>query len=188
MCGFKANFGCLEYLSTGKMTKGTTRSRGLNWRHEETMVLAELKRKAVLDEEDGRLVWERIAQTISSRFPDRIRSTDQCRRRWDTLIKVYNHIEKYCIQTGQDHEQLDEDELTSMKLVTAYRQDWYNVIQQVCGHAQRKRKESPDCELGAANQPKLRKGSTTGSYVVALPVRDAVLDTTLPASSVSSVP
>jgi hypothetical protein len=106
-------------------------SRCSNWSHEGTMVLTELKKDAFFKKE-GRLVWEHIAQTISSRFPDHKRSPDQCRRRWETLTKTYKHIEEYCMETGQDHWQLDEDELSSMKLDTAYRQDWYDIVKQVC--------------------------------------------------------
>ena len=134
------------------MAKGTKKFRCPNWSHEETLVLAELKKDTFLRKKEGRLVWEQIAHTISSRFPDQKRSQDQCRRRWETLTKIYNHIEKYCIVTGQDHVELDEDELRSMKLDTAYRQDWYNIVKEVC--SQRKRKEKDDCDLIAVKRSK----------------------------------
>ena len=125
------------------MANGAKKSRCSNWSHEETVVLAELKKEASLHKKEGSLVWEQIAQTISSRFPNQSRSHDQCRRRWETLTKIYKHVEKYCLETGQDHWQLDEEELISMKLDTAYRQDWYNIVKQVC--SQRKRKEKGNC-------------------------------------------
>jgi hypothetical protein len=146
------------------MVNGRKRSRSLNWSHEETMLLAELKREAFLNKEEGGLVWQRIAQTISSRFPNKTRSDDQCRRRWDTLRKDYNHIEEYCIETGQDHWQLEEEELASMKLNTAYRQDWYDIVRQVCSH--RKRKERGDRDLIVAKQS---KRSETDSHSAVFP-------------------
>jgi hypothetical protein len=124
----------------------------------------ELKKDAFFKKE-GRLVWEHIAQTISSRFPDHKRSPDQCRRRWETLTKTYKHIEEYCMETGQDHWQLDEDELSSMKLDTAYRQDWYDIVKQVC--SQRKRKEKGDCDLIAAKR--IKRSGTCSSPSSVLP-------------------
>jgi hypothetical protein len=110
------------------MANRKKKSRCSNWSHEETMVLAELKNETFLTKIEGRLAWEHIAQTFSNRFPDHKRSPDQYRRRWETLTKIYKHIEEYCMETGQDHWQLDEDELSSMKLDSAYRQDWYNIV------------------------------------------------------------
>jgi hypothetical protein len=43
------------------------------------------------------------------------------------LQNLYNQIEDYYIVTTQDHEELHE-ELSSMKLDTAYRQDWSKKI------------------------------------------------------------
>jgi len=131
------------------------RVRGSNWNHAHTMTLAKLKREASHNNEYGPMVWERIALTFSSGFPDLKITGAQCRRRWDTLVKVYNHIEDYCVETGaQDHRELDEGELASMKLDTAYQQDWYDIVEQVC--SQRKRKER--CNR-APMLPKRSKGS-----------------------------
>ena len=134
------------------MANSKKRSRCSNWSHEETVVLAELKMETLLNKKEGRLVWEQIAQKMSSRFPDQKRPHDQCRRRWETLTKVFKHIEEYCVETGQDHWELEEDELNSMKLDTAYRQDWYSIVKQVC--SRRKRKEKGDCDLIAVKRSK----------------------------------
>jgi len=149
------------------MAKGTKKFRCPNWSHEETMVLAELKNESFVKKKEGRLVWEHIAQTIFSRFPDHKRSPDQCRRRWETLTKIYKHIEEYCMETGQDHWQLDEDELSSMKLDTAYRQDWYNIVKQVC--SQRKRKEKGDCDMIAVKRSKRSYTCNSPSFVLPEP-------------------
>lgn len=156
----------IHVLLVGRMEKRKKRARGSNWNHAQTMALAELKREASLTKDYGPLVWERIAHTLSSRFPGQIRTGAQCRRRWDTLVKVYNHIEDYCVVTGQDHRELDEGELASMELATAYHQDWYDIVEQVC--SQRKSKESCDGDLRLA---KRSKGSSPGSHYFELPER-----------------
>ena len=44
------------------------------------------------------------------------------------LQNLYNQIENYFMVTTQDHEELHEGELSSMKLDTAYRQNWSKKI------------------------------------------------------------
>ena len=73
------------------MANRKKKSRCSNWSHEETMVLAELKNEIFLTKIEGRLAWEHIAQTFSSRFPDHKRSPDQCRRRWETHKNLQTH-------------------------------------------------------------------------------------------------
>lgn len=114
------------------------RNRCADWSDEETIALVQLKKKAYLNNEEGNLVWIQISGEISKtvRQP---KSAKQCRMRWDTLKKVYNAIERYCIENGQEHWQLDKELLESMKLPTAYLRDWYTVVKEVHSEQHRKR-------------------------------------------------
>lgn len=149
------------------LAMASNRVRSAKWDDTETMLLAKLKREAVLRGEEGSHVWHKIAETISDR------SAIQCQRRWETLVKVCSHIQDYCTQTEQDQEELDDAELASMRLETAHRRDWYIIVQEVCSERKRRR----ICDRGAAAM--LSKGSST-SVMETFP-------TTSPAKTDSSV-
>lgn len=117
----------------------TRKPRERDWNHDETLVLAEERRR---NNKDG--VWNAIAEAVSNRLPEQeARSADACQNRWDILRKLYNRIERCCKQTiGGHHLLLSEDDFKSMqsarKLPTAYRSDWYIIV-----------KEVYDCKLAA---------------------------------------
>lgn len=136
------------------LAMASKRVRGPKWDDTETMLLADLKREACLRGEEGSHVWHEISRSIPGR------SAIQCRRRWETLVKVYNHVQDYCTQTGQDHEELDDAELASMRLETAYRRDWYIIVEEVCSERKRRRV----CDRGAAAM--LSKGSRTAMEIL----------------------
>ena len=118
--------------------------RAPDWNHDETLLLAKLRRDAVFSRSiEG--VWTRIGNTILNRF-GHTRSDDQCKRRWETLQKVYKTIQRYCSEHNREHWQLDRGDWESMKLATAYNEDWYAVVKEVCeeeqSRKQRKRRRS----------------------------------------------
>ena len=106
-------------------------SRGPDWSHEETLVLAQMKKEAVMSNKKER-VWLCISLALSRQF-SRARSEAQCQHRWETIKKVYNKIEAYCGEGSEDaHRHLDQQTLDSMELATAYREDWYTILKLVC--------------------------------------------------------
>lgn len=116
----------------------TRRSRDRDWNHDETLVLAEEKRR---NNKDG--VWNAIAEAVSNRLPEQdARSARACQNRWDILKKDYNSIESYLrLHTiGGHHSLLSEGDFQSMqltkKLPSAYRSDWYSIVKELCDRKQ----------------------------------------------------
>lgn len=111
--------------------------RGSNWTHEETLLLAELKLNSLEDasliKKDGPTLWNAIATKISGR------DAAQCQRRWDNLVKDYKSIEKHCESTGKNYRSLNDKDLSSIKLATAYDPAWYGVVKSFCDRTARKR-------------------------------------------------
>ena len=106
-------------------------SRDQDWSHEETLLLAQMKQHHVMSNKKES-VWMCISIALSRQF-NRAKSEAQCQRRWDTIQKVYKKIEAYCAGGSEDaHRHLDQQTLKSMKLATAYREDWYTILKQVC--------------------------------------------------------
>lgn len=133
------------------MQANSRRLRAAKWTTEETIILAKLKRKASRQEKVGDKVWK----DISSRIP--CRSPIQCRRRWETLAKVYKHITDYCVYNGQDLKDLSEDQFASMKLDTAYHPDWFTIVEEVCG----RRRNPPGRYYDQLTPAPLSRGSIT---------------------------
>lgn len=116
---------------------GAGRMRAPDWNHEETLLLAKLRRDAVFSRNlEG--VWTRIGNTIFNNF-GHTRSDDQCKRRWETLQKVHKTVERYCVEHNREHWQLTRAELDSMKLATSYNEEWYAVVKEVCEEEQRRK-------------------------------------------------
>jgi hypothetical protein len=114
--------------------------RGPDWSHEETLLLVQMKQKAVLSNNKERL-WTRISTDLTIQS-NRARSEVHCQRRWDTLKKVYKKIEAYCAGGSEDaHRDLDQATLESLELATAYRGDWYTILKQVLAEEDRRRKK-----------------------------------------------
>jgi hypothetical protein len=123
---------------------GAGRMRAPDWEHEETLLLAKLRRDAVFSRTiEG--VWTRIGNTILNHF-GHTRSDDQCKRRWETLQKVHKTVQAYCEERHLEHWQLTRSDWESMKLATAYNEEWYVVVKEVCEEEkvrkQRKRRRS----------------------------------------------
>lgn len=53
--------------------------------------------------------------------------------RWDILVKVYKRIEAHCNLTiGGHHLLLSDEERRSLILATAYNEEWYCIVKEVC--------------------------------------------------------
>ena len=135
--------------------------RGPDWSHEETLLLAQMKQKAVLSNKKER-VWMGISIDLHMQT-NRARSEAQCQRRWDTLKKVYKKIEAYCAGGSEDaHRHLDQQTLDSLELATAYREDWYTILKQVC-LAEEERRLKKRKKLSCANTQGIRHPPTNNN-------------------------
>jgi hypothetical protein len=150
------------------MANGVRRSRGTIWSHEETLLLVELKKEAHLNNEEGAHVWNQISEEISRTFPQ-ARSYHQCQRRWDTLKKLYNRIEEHCTKTGEDYRNLDKELLDSMKLPTAYREDWYTIAKEVFSERGKRRLQRKKRAEDATGHPAPIPENKTPPGVAAAP-------------------
>jgi hypothetical protein len=106
------------------------RKRDSNWTKDETSKLITLK-KAFADTVGsrtgkGRSEWDAIAAEMPT-----LRTGDQCRLRWDTLIKSYQKIRKHCRSHKKVVTELTPTERAELKLATTITEDWwYDVIAQ----------------------------------------------------------
>lgn len=134
------------------MNTGAGRMRAPDWSHDETLLLAKLRRDAVFSRTiEG--VWTRIGNTIFNKF-GHTRSDDQCKRRWETLQKVYKAIQRYCGERGREHWQLERGDWESVKLATAYREDWYVVVKEVCEEEQHRKQRKRRRPYPEPTQPR----------------------------------
>lgn len=121
-----------EQLACTKSKSVKERSkRYRNWSKEETSILLDCKK------EGGRFCKTKQGSTdwiaISKEIEDKIGTTpsgDQCRLRYDTLLKAYKSSKNYCMRTGKQFSQeLCQGELP---LATNLTVNWYNAIDEIC--------------------------------------------------------
>ena len=125
------------------------------WKPDETSLL--LKRMM----EEGRIRkgtkgathWELISQGIKTELGFS-RAADECRRRYDTLLKAYKKVEK----TGKSYCDITKKEQVELNLATPLTDEWCGAIQTICqlksatAKSRKRRKHSPDGEDDMASR------------------------------------
>lgn len=144
-------------------------ARGPDWSHKETLRLVQMKQEAMLSNEKGP-VWSFLSRDLTMEF-NRAISEKSIQRRWDTLRKVYKKIEACCAGGSEDaHSRLDQARLDSLKLATAYREDWYTILKQVLAEEDRRRKEKKNTQGILRHPPtnNINNNPTTPDQAVSL--------------------
>ncbi|KAG0623922.1 hypothetical protein M758_3G211500 [Ceratodon purpureus] len=124
------------------------RKRDSNWTKEETSVLVDLKEEATR-EKGSRFCkgkptatnWDAISAEMQNKLgtTTSAKTGDQCRLRWDTLMKSYQKIALHCKKSKKKFSELTEEERGELKLATTLSEDrWYQVIDQFCRPKPRK--------------------------------------------------
>lgn len=130
--------------------KRDKRKRDSNWTDDETSVLVKCKKEAAVDNGSrfckGTLDvtnWYAIAEEINSNLGTMSipKTGDQCRLRWDTLVKSYQRIKEHCRRNHKEFTELTRKEKVELKLATTLNNvQWFNVIDQFCPPKSRKSK------------------------------------------------
>ena len=127
------------------------RKRDSNWTTGETSVLVNCKEKS-MREIGSRFCkgkptatnWDAISEEIlknklAGTTTPSAKTGDQCRLRWDTLVKSYQKISLHCKKSNKEFSDLTEEERSELKLATTLSEDrWYQVIDQFCRPKPRK--------------------------------------------------
>lgn len=113
------------------------RDRDKNWTEEETAVLVDCKRRAFHDKgspfrmaKSNATSWDAISQALRNNPVTRAseKTGDQCRLRWDTLVKSHRTIKEQCLQKNKGYAEFTEEEMSELKLATTLDKGWYEVI------------------------------------------------------------
>ena len=99
------------------------RKRAKNWSDTETSVLLNCIVRNRFRK--GKLTyWDFISQEVGGR------SREECRRRFDTLMKSFKSVHRHCEKTGQAYSELSNDEIHNggPKLATNISEEWYNLL------------------------------------------------------------
>lgn len=95
---------------------------------------------------------------------------DQCRLRWDTLVKSYQKISLHCKKCNKEFSELTEDERGELRLATTVSEDrWYKVIDQFCRPKPRKARAQKRDDLTGVVSGRSSLGSPQGSTSVIKP-------------------
>ncbi|KAG0557610.1 hypothetical protein KC19_11G143600 [Ceratodon purpureus] len=99
------------------------------WNESETSVLLDLmvERGRIRKGTAGGTHWGQISKDIQMKFGT-IRSEDECRRRYDTLLKAYKKIKS----TGKEYCDITDAELSQANLATCLTEKWYKAIDIIC--------------------------------------------------------
>ncbi|KAG0579329.1 hypothetical protein KC19_4G091000 [Ceratodon purpureus] len=76
---------------------------------------------------EGATHWDRISQDIQTELRT-IRTEDECRRRYDTLLKAYKKIKKI----GKPFCDVSDQERVGLSLATPLTEEWYTAIDTIC--------------------------------------------------------
>ena len=76
---------------------------------------------------EGATHWDRISQDIQTKLGT-IRTEDECRRRYDTLLKAYKKVKK----TGKPFCDVSDQERVGLSLATPLTEEWYKAIDTIC--------------------------------------------------------
>ncbi|KAG0619106.1 hypothetical protein M758_4G117300 [Ceratodon purpureus] len=109
------------------------KKRSRNSSKEETSILLDCKKEGgrFCKGNQGITDWNEISKEIEKQLrtnPDPP-SGDQCRLRYDTLLKAYKKSYDYCMKNDK---QFSELPLGGLKLATYLSEDWYNAIDELC--------------------------------------------------------
>jgi hypothetical protein len=74
--------------------------------------------------------WDIISQEIKNSLRTEP-SPDQCRLRYDTLLKSYKTIKNHCMKSGKTFSEITEEERLGMKLATMLTERWYEAIDEI---------------------------------------------------------
>ena len=130
------------------------RERDKNWTDEETDVLVECKRAAFHDNgspfrkpKSKATNWDAISQELKNNSITRAseKTGDQCRLRWDTMVKSHRIIKEKCVQKSKGYAEFTEEEMSELKLATMLDKEWYEVIEIISckGGSKKHGKRSP---------------------------------------------
>jgi hypothetical protein len=99
------------------------------WNEKETSVLINrlLEGGRIHKGTKGPTHWNLISEDIHTKC-ETIRSEDECRRRFDTLLKAYRKIEK----TGKPFGDITKAERAELNLATPLTEEWYRDIDRIC--------------------------------------------------------
>lgn len=124
-----------------KPSKGARkRERDRNWTEGETAVLVECKRIAFNDKgssfrkgKSKATNWEAISQELRNKPVTRAskKTGEQCRLRWDTLVKSHRLLKEQCVKKSKGFNELSEEELSELKLATSLNKEWYDVMDSI---------------------------------------------------------
>ncbi|KAG0580836.1 hypothetical protein KC19_4G203600 [Ceratodon purpureus] len=111
-----------------KHTKGENKI-SKKWNEKETSFL--LNRMVAIGRirkgSEGPTHWELISQEIQAKLGT-TRLEDECRRRYDTLLKAYKRVKK----TGKPFCDITDAERHEVKLATPLIEEWYKAIDTIC--------------------------------------------------------
>ncbi|KAG0618736.1 hypothetical protein M758_4G088800 [Ceratodon purpureus] len=134
-------------------SKPGTNKRGRNWTEDETSILLECKVEGgrFCKDNQGATRWEMISEEIMVRLGTEL-SGDQCRLRYDTLLKAYNTSKNYSLKTGKSFSEISEEERREWKLAkTLMREDWYKAIDALCHRCPHKAKSQKRPKLSLSD-------------------------------------
>ncbi|KAG0579279.1 hypothetical protein KC19_4G087800 [Ceratodon purpureus] len=134
-------------------SKPGTNKRGRNWTEKETSILLECKVEGgrYCKDNQGATRWEKISEEIMVRLGTEL-SGDQCRLRYDTLLKAYNTSKNYSLKTGKSFSEISEEERREWKLAkTLMREDWYEAIDALCHRSPHKAKSQKRPKLSPSD-------------------------------------
>ncbi|KAG0579275.1 hypothetical protein KC19_4G087500 [Ceratodon purpureus] len=134
-------------------SKPGTNKRGRNWTEKETSILLECKVEGgrYCKDNQGATRWEKISEEIMARLGTEL-SGDQCRLRYDTLLKAYNTSKNYSLKTGKSFSEISEEERREWKLAkTLMREDWYEAIDALCHRSPHKAKSQKRSKLSPSD-------------------------------------
>lgn len=121
----------LSYMDLSKVAEGKNR-RGKSMTHEETLILLQCKEGGHFCKGSGGATnWNLISEEIEKKLGSRP-SADQCRLRYDTLLKAYKTYEKYCMKTGKTFCAITKEERLDLKVATTLCEEWYTIIGKIC--------------------------------------------------------
>jgi hypothetical protein len=99
------------------------------WNEKETSVLLNrlVEGRRIRKGTKGPTHWNLISQNIQTELGT-VRSEDECRRRYDTLLKAYRKIEN----TGKPFGDITKAERAELNLATPLTEEWYRDIDTIC--------------------------------------------------------
>ena len=94
--------------------------------------------------------WDIISEEIRNSLGTEP-SPDQCRLRYDTLLKAYKTIKNYCMNSGKTFSEITEAERLELKLATTLTEGWYEAIDEICHRCPPKAKSQKRVKLSPSD-------------------------------------